>query len=72
MWAVTSLWPQKVVLRSQIYSARAKLVLISDLAGWPASMCFFQNGSSTSGILNKSTASGKLACDDLRGESESY
>ena len=30
-----------------------------------ASMCFFQNGSSTSGILNKSTASGKLACDDL-------
>ena len=33
MWAVTSLWPQKVVLRSQIYSARVKMMLISDLAG---------------------------------------
>ena len=32
MWAVTSLWPQKVVCRSQIYSARAKLKLISDQA----------------------------------------
>ena len=28
-------------------------------------MCSFQNGSSTSGILNKSTASGKLACDAM-------
>ena len=34
-------------------------------------MCPFQNGSSTSGILNKSTESGKLTCDDLCGESES-
>ena len=30
MCAVTSLWPQKVVLRSQICSVRAKLTLISD------------------------------------------
>ena len=34
-------------------------------------MCPCQNGSSRSGILNKSTASGKVTCDDLRGESES-
>ena len=33
----------------------------------------FQNGSSTSGILNKSTASGNIGRDDdLCGESESY
>ena len=32
MWAVTSLWPQKVAFRSQNYSARAKLMLISDQA----------------------------------------
>ena len=31
----------------------------------------FQNGLFTSGILNKSTESGKLTCDDLCGESES-
>ena len=30
MWAVTSLWPQKVAFRSQKYSARAKLMLIYD------------------------------------------
>ena len=76
MWAVTSLWPQKVAFRSQNYSARAKLMLISDQARdlfWrPASMCPFQNGSSTSGILNKSTVSAKFTCDDLCGESESY
>ena len=30
MWAVTSLWPQKVAFGSQNYSARAKLMLISD------------------------------------------
>ena len=35
-------------------------------------MCPFQNGSSTSGILNKSTVSTKFTCDDLRGESENY
>ena len=35
-------------------------------------MCPFQNGSSTSGILNKSTVSAKFTCDDLCGESESY
>ena len=33
MWAVTSLWPQKVAFRGQNYSARAKLMLISDQAG---------------------------------------
>ena len=35
-------------------------------------MCPFQNGSSTSGILNKLTVSAKFTCDDLCGESESY
>ena len=30
LWAVMKLWPRKVVFRSQIYSARAKLMLISD------------------------------------------
>ena len=30
MWAVTSLGPQKVVCRSQIYLARANLMLISE------------------------------------------
>ena len=35
-------------------------------------MCPFQNGSSTSEILNKSTVSAKLTCDDICGESESY
>ena len=75
MWAVTSLWPEKVAFRSQNYSARAKLMLISDQARdlvKMASMCPFQNGSSTSGILNKSTVSAKFTCDDLCGESESY
>ena len=33
MWEVTSLWPQKEAFRSQNYSARAKLMLISDQAG---------------------------------------
>ena len=32
MWAVTSLWHQKVAFSSQNYSARAKLMLISDQA----------------------------------------
>ena len=32
----------------------------------------FQNGSSTSRVLNKSTGSGKFACDDLCGLNESY
>ena len=52
-------------------------MLISDQATknlfWrPASISPFQNGSSTSGILNKSTVSAKFTCDDLCGESESY
>ena len=79
MWAVTSLWPQKVAFRSQKYSARAKLMLISDQARDLVKICFegqrlcpFQNGSSTSGISNKSTVSAKFTCDDLCGESESY
>ena len=32
----------------------------------------FKIGSSSSGILNKSTVSAKFTCDDLCGESESY
>ena len=65
--------------KSQIYSVRAELKLISDQArdlvkncfeGWP--LCPFQTGSSTSGILNKSTVSAKFTCDDLFGESKSY
>ena len=39
--------------------------------GWDR-MYSFQNGSSTSGILNKSIVSAKFTCDDLCGESESY
>ena len=38
----------------------------------PTSMCPFQNGLSTSRILNKSTVSAKFTCDDLCGESENY
>ena len=37
---VTSFWPQKVVFRSQIYSARAKLRLISDQARDLVENCF--------------------------------
>ena len=37
----------------------------------PASMCLFQKGSSTSGILYILTVSAKFTCDDLCGESES-
>ena len=40
MWAVTSLWPQKVAFRSQNYSARAKLMLISDQARDLVKNCF--------------------------------
>ena len=40
MWAMTSLWPQKVVCGSQIYSARAKLKLISDQARDLVKNCF--------------------------------
>ena len=40
MWAVTSLWPQKVAFRSQSYSARAKLMLISDQARDLVKNCF--------------------------------
>ena len=72
-------WPQKVVFRSQIYSAREKLLLISDQARDLVKNCFegrsvcpIQKGSSTTGILNKSTESGKFTCDNLCGESESY
>ena len=32
----------------------------------------FQNGSSSSGILNKSTEPGKFPCNDLCGESKSH
>jgi len=40
MWAATSLWPQKVVCRSHIYLARAKLMLISEQARDLAKDCF--------------------------------
>ena len=40
MWAVKSLWPQKVVGKSQIYSARAKLKLTSDQARDLVKNCF--------------------------------
>ena len=40
MWAVTSLWPQKVVCGSEIYSAIAKLKLISDQARDLVKNCF--------------------------------
>ena len=40
MWAVTSLWPQKVAFGSQNYSARAKLMLISDQARDLVKNCF--------------------------------
>ena len=40
MWAVTSLRPQKVVSKSQIYSARAKLKLNSDQARDLVKNCF--------------------------------
>ena len=40
MWAVMSLWPQKVVYGSQIYSVRAKLTLISDQATELVENCF--------------------------------
>ena len=40
MRAVTSLWPQKVVFRTQIYSARTKLKLISDQARDFVKNCF--------------------------------
>ena len=40
MWAVTGIWPQKGVFRSQIYSARAKLMHISDQARDLVKNCF--------------------------------
>ena len=70
---------QKVSCWSQSYSARAKLMLISDQEGdldrrkialKTASLSFFQTRWSTSLILNKST--GKVAFADLCGDSESY
>ena len=40
LWAMTSLWPQKVVFRNQIYSTRAKLMLISDQSRDLVKNCF--------------------------------
>ena len=60
MLAVTSLWPQKVVCRSHVYSARTKLMQIADQARDLVYNFPFQNGSSTSGFLNKLTVSGKF------------
>ena len=62
--AVKSLWPHKVGARGEIYSARWKLMLISDQAkdlkivlkaGRAAAPCLLFNHWFTSGILNKST-----------------
>ena len=66
-WRVSGL--KKPVCGSQIYSARAKLKLISDQARDLVKNCFegrplrsFQNGSTSSGILDKSTVSAKFTC----------
>ena len=61
--AVTSLWPHKVGSRGEIYSARWKLMLLSDQAKAVVKKCFESGGAPcllfnpwfTSGILNKST-----------------
>ena len=67
--------------RVEIYSARWKLMLISEQAKNLAKIvlkagvvCLLFNRWFTSGILNKSTVSEsrKVPCDDLCGESESF
>ena len=73
-------WPQKETFRSQNYSARAKLMVISDQARDLVTICFedrrpcvpFKTARLHPEILNKSTVSAKFTCDDLCGESESY
>ena len=40
MWVVISLWPQKVVCRTNIYSERATLMHISDQARDLVKNCF--------------------------------
>ena len=79
--AVTSLWSHKVGSRVEIYSARWKLMLISDQAKDLVKHCV-EGGACmspfqplvTSGILNKSiiSESSKVPCDDLCGESDSF
>ena len=75
MWAVTSLWSQKVVCGSEIYSAIAKLKLISDQARDLVKNCFegrpvwvpFKTAR-----LHRGSVSRKFTRDDLCGESESH
>ena len=71
MWVVTSVWPQKVVCRTHICSARATLMHISDQARDLVKNCFegqpLVSLSKRAGILNKST----VPFDDLCGESKS-
>ena len=81
--AVTSLWPQKLGSRDEIYSERWKLALISDQAKdlakivWKAGAVCLTAGfrSFTSGILSKSTVSIEKSfhvTNDLCRESESF
>ena len=67
MWAVTSLWPQKVAFRSQNYSARAKLKLISDQARGLVKICF-----EVVVVYVRDLEKNRLCQQSLRGESESY
>ena len=79
--AVTSLWPDKVGCRVEIYWARWKFMLISEQAKdlvkncvEGRAVCLLFNRWFTSGILNKSivSESRKVPCDDLCGESEIF
>ena len=76
MWAVMSLRPQKVFCGSQIYSARAKLKMISDQARDLIKNCFDGRpicvSFNTARLHPGSTVSAKFTCADLCGESESY
>ena len=74
---VTSLWPQS----GEIYSARWKLILISDQFKDLVKNCFEDGGLhvsfSTSGLhpgswINRLFESRKVSCDDLCGESERF
>ena len=68
MWAVTSLWLQKLVCMSHIYSAKAKLMQISDHARDLVETCFedrpvcvpFKRARLHPGSIE----SGKFTCDD--------
>ena len=67
-----SLRDWKIIISVLLHVVHFVTNLSKNLFWRPASICPFQNGSSTSGILNKSTVSAKFTCDDFCGESESY